>query len=67
MGSISIRTGSDALLTVASFADSAVWVGLIQIFILVAALLLGNLLRRAIPFLRKSLIPSALLGGTIVL
>ncbi len=63
------RTGVDisALLTVNSFAEETVWVAPVQIFILFAALLLGNLLRRLIPFLRKSLIPSALIGGTIVL
>lgn len=55
------------LLTVTSFADESVWSGLVQIFILIAALLVGNTLRRVIPFMRKSLIPSALLGGTIVL
>lgn len=57
----------NSLLTVASFADASVWTVLVQIFVLIAALLLGNLLRRTIPFMRKSLIPSALLGGTIVL
>lgn len=70
MDSISNPIGSSIftnLLAVASFADDMVWTTLVQIFILIAALLLGNLLRRAIPFLRKSLIPSALLGGTIVL
>ena len=55
------------LLTVNSFSEGTVWVALVQIFILFAALLLGNLLRRLIPFLRKSLIPSALIGGTMVL
>ncbi|MCH5157183.1 MAG: hypothetical protein J1G02_04835 [Clostridiales bacterium] len=55
------------LLTVESFANDSVWAGLIQIFVLIGALLIGNLLRRVIPFMRKSLIPSALLGGTIVL
>ena len=55
------------LLTVSSFADASVWSGLVQIFILIGALLLGNMLRRLVPFMRKSLIPSALLGGTIVL
>lgn len=57
----------NSLLTVASFADASVWTALVQIFVLIAALLLGNILRRTIPFMRKSLIPSALLGGTIVL
>lgn len=58
---------SHCLLTVASFGDASVWTVLVQIFILITALLLGNLLRRTIPFMRKSLIPSALLGGTIIL
>ena len=55
------------LLAVTSFADAPVWSGEIQIFILIGALMIGNILRRTIPFMRKSLIPSALLGGTIVL
>lgn len=72
MGSTSIPASVNAvtqnvLLTVTSFGDASVWTGLIQIFILIAALMFGNLLRRKIPFLRKSLIPSALLGGTIIL
>lgn len=58
---------ADVTEPIASFADDMVWKSLIQIFILIAALLLGNMLRRLIPFMRKSLIPSALLGGTIVL
>lgn len=55
------------MLTVSSFGDDSVWKAFVQVFILVAALLLGNLIRRVIPFMRKSLIPSALIGGTIVL
>ena len=55
------------LLVVTSFADNSVWTGFIQIFVLIAALLFGNILRRTVPFLRKSLIPTALLGGTLVL
>ena len=50
-----------------SVADAPVWDSLIPIFILIGALMFANLLRRSIPFLRKSLIPSALLGGMIVL
>ena len=72
MGFTSIPSSANAvstnlLLTVSSFADSSVWTWLVQIFILIGALLVGNTLRRAIPFMRKSLIPSALLGGPIVL
>lgn len=50
-----------------SFADSVVWEYLIQIFILVIALLLGNTVRRKVPFIRKSLMPTSLIGGLFIL
>lgn len=50
-----------------SFADSIVWEYLIQIFILVLALLVGNTVRRKVKFIRRSLIPTALLGGLFIL
>lgn len=50
-----------------SFGDNVVWAFAIQFFILAAALLLGNVLRRKVPFFRKSLMPSALIGGTLIL
>ncbi len=50
-----------------SFADNVVWSILIQIFILVGALLIGNMIRRKIPFIRRSLIPTSLIGGLIIL
>lgn len=50
-----------------SFGDLVVWSFLFQLFLLVAALLLGNILRRKIPFLRKSLMPTALIGGFLLL
>ena len=43
-----------------------VWKALLQITLLLVALLLGNTLRRMIPFLRKAFIPSALIGGLIL-
>ena len=76
MGSLSTPLCADtalrnSLLAVAafdSFSDyPVVWSALVQIFVLVGALLLANILRRSIPFLRRSLIPSALLGGAFVL
>ncbi len=45
----------------------AVWAFLVQLGLLLLFLMLGNILRRTIPFFRKSLIPSALLGGTLLL
>lgn len=50
-----------------SFSELKVWSGLIQMFILVGALLVGNTLRRKIPFLRRSLMPTALIGGFVIL
>ena len=45
----------------------AVWAFMIQLGLLLLFLVLGNLLRRTIPAFRKCLIPSALLGGTLML
>ena len=45
----------------------AVWAFMVQLGLLLLFLVLGNLLRRTIPFFRKCLIPSALLGGTLML
>ena len=50
-----------------SFADSVVWEYLIQIFILVIALLIGNTLRRKVKFIKRSLIPTSLIGGLLIL
>ena len=47
--------------------DYDFWAALVQIGILMAAVLLGNTLRRKIPFIKKSLLPSAVIGGLIVL
>ena len=46
---------------------SAVWAFLIQAGLLLLFLMLGNILRRTIPLFRKCLIPSALLGGGLLL
>ena len=48
------------------FYDSSVWVLMIQIFILGLALLAGNIIRTRVPGLRRFLIPSALLGGLVI-
>ena len=50
-----------------SFADNVVWKTLIQIFILAIAMLLGNTLRRKVGFIKRSLIPTSLLGGLFIL
>ena len=46
---------------------SAVWAFMVQIGLLLLFLMVGNILRRTIPLFRKCLIPSALLGGAMLL
>lgn len=43
-----------------------VWKIILQIALLLGFLLIGNILRRKIPFLRKAFIPSALIGGLLL-
>ena len=45
----------------------AVWGFMVQFGLLMLFLVLGNILRRTIPFFRKCLVPSALLGGALLL
>lgn len=45
----------------------AVWAFLVQIGLLMMFMMAGNILRRTIPLFRKCLIPSALLGGGMLL
>ena len=50
-----------------NFWDSSVW-GLIMIVsTLLAGLLAGNSLKRKIPFLKKSLMPASVIGGTVLI
>lgn len=50
-----------------SAANTQLWVYIIQIGIISALLLLSNVLRRKIPFVRKTLMPTAVLAGFILL
>ena len=45
----------------------AVWAFLVQLGLLLLFLTLGNIIRRTVPLFRKCLVPSALLGGTVLL
>ena len=45
----------------------SVWSFLVQLGLLMIFLLVGNIMRRKIPFFRKCLVPSALLGGALLL
>lgn len=50
-----------------SAANTALWAPLVQIGVISGVLLLANVLRRKIPLVRKSLIPTAVLGGFLLL
>ena len=50
-----------------SAANGALWNILIQFGILAAAIIVANFLRRKIPFFRKSLMPTAVLAGFLLL
>ena len=45
---------------------SSVWAVMVQLGLLLVFLVLGNILRRSIPLLRKSFIPSSLIGGVLL-
>ncbi len=47
--------------------NTALWNSVIQLGIIAGLLLLANILRRKIPFVRKSLMPTAVLGGFLLL
>lgn len=49
------------------FSDMSVWTFIVELGVLFAAMLVANLLRRTIGPLRKSLIPSSVIGGFILL
>ena len=57
----------DSVSNITSFGDPSLWVGLVQIMILLMGVLAGNIIRRKLTLVKKSLIPSALLGGIIIL
>lgn len=50
-----------------SFATLSAWGWLIQFFIIVVALLVANLIRCNVPLFKRSLLPSALLAGLLIL
>ncbi len=49
------------------FSDAYVWTFMGQMAILFIAILLGNVLRTKVPFLKKLYIPAAIIGGFLVL
>lgn len=49
-----------------SFSSAETWRVLIQIFLIAVALLAGNIIRRKVGFMNRSLIPTALIGGLLI-
>ena len=50
-----------------AFSDSDVWSWILLFAVLLGSLLVGNLLKKKIPLLQRSLIPTSVLGGAILL
>ncbi len=50
-----------------NFWDYSIWGSILLVSILFASLLVGNILKKGVPFLRNSLIPTSVLGGAIIL
>ena len=50
-----------------SAANTALWNSIIQIVIIATTILAANVLRRKIPFIRRAVIPTAVLGGVLLL
>lgn len=50
-----------------SFSDSNVWSFIFLLVLLLGSLLAANVIKRRVPFFKKSLIPNSVLGGIIIL
>jgi ESS family glutamate:Na+ symporter len=50
-----------------NFWDFEAWSFVLLIAVLLVALLLGNVIKQCIPFMRKSLVPTSVLGGLLLL
>ncbi len=50
-----------------NFWDFSVWGAILLFGVLLTSLLGGNILKRAIPFFKNSLIPTSVLGGTLLI
>ncbi len=50
-----------------NFWDYSVWSVILLFGVLLGSLLVGNILKRRVPFLKNSLIPTSVLGGTVLI
>ena len=55
------------LLSMSTSDYNGTWAFIAQMGILFGAVIIANILRRKIPFIRKSLLPSAVIGGMLIL
>ena len=50
-----------------SFSDSSVWNFVLLLTLLLGSLMIANIFKRRVPFLKNSLVPNSVLGGIIIL
>ena len=50
-----------------NFWDSNVWGTILVVAVLLGGLLVGNIIKKSIPFMRNSLIPTSVLGGGVLI
>ncbi len=50
-----------------SAANTQIWNSIVQIGLIAAAILIANIIRRKVPFVRKTLMPTAVLAGFLML
>lgn len=50
-----------------NFWDYSVWSWMLLFAVLLGSLILGNILKKSVPFLRNSLIPTSVIGGLLLL
>lgn len=50
-----------------SSANTGLWSAIIQLGVIAGTILVANLLRRKLPFIRRTLLPTAVLGGFVLL
>lgn len=50
-----------------NFWDSSVWSWILLFAVLLGSLLVGNILKRKIPFLKNSLVPTSVIGGIVLI
>ena len=49
-----------------NFWDYNIWSTLVQLLVVLLSILLGNVIRRKVKFIKNSLLPASVIGGTII-